>query len=109
MLEAGLFVSVNSDDPPYFGGYIADNYTSAARLWACRRGLHVARNSLTACFLPAADIADAVACLDAASRTQLPPSDLSPSPSLRPASLRTSPSSLRNVPVIPAKAGTHSP
>ena len=26
MLEAGLKVSINSDDPAYFGGYIADNY-----------------------------------------------------------------------------------
>jgi adenosine deaminase len=26
MLEAGLAVCVNSDDPAYFGGYIADNY-----------------------------------------------------------------------------------
>jgi adenosine deaminase len=26
MLEAGLAVTVNSDDPAYFGGYIEDNY-----------------------------------------------------------------------------------
>ncbi|MDF2728319.1 MAG: adenosine deaminase [Acidimicrobiia bacterium] len=26
MIEAGLVVSVNSDDPAYFGGYIGDNY-----------------------------------------------------------------------------------
>lgn len=26
MIEAGLMVSVNSDDPAYFGGYVADNY-----------------------------------------------------------------------------------
>ncbi len=26
MLKAGLMVSVNSDDPAYFGGYVADNY-----------------------------------------------------------------------------------
>lgn len=30
MLEAGLKVSINSDDPAYFGGYIADNYRNAA-------------------------------------------------------------------------------
>lgn len=30
MLEAGLSVSINSDDPAYFGGYIADNYQAAA-------------------------------------------------------------------------------
>lgn len=28
MLDAGLQVSVNSDDPAYFGGYIGDNYLS---------------------------------------------------------------------------------
>ncbi|GGG62950.1 adenine deaminase [Kocuria dechangensis] len=26
MLELGLFVSVNSDDPAYFGGYVGDNF-----------------------------------------------------------------------------------
>jgi len=26
MIEAGLMVTVNSDDPAYFGGYIDDNY-----------------------------------------------------------------------------------
>lgn len=28
MLDAGLIVSANSDDPAYFGGYIGDNYTA---------------------------------------------------------------------------------
>lgn len=31
MLEAGLVVSVNSDDPAYFGGYIDDNFTAVSR------------------------------------------------------------------------------
>jgi adenosine deaminase len=26
MLEAGLLVTVNSDDPAYFGGYVDDNF-----------------------------------------------------------------------------------
>ena len=30
MLEAGLKVTVNSDDPSYFGGYLNDNYIRAA-------------------------------------------------------------------------------
>jgi adenosine deaminase len=30
MLEAGLAVTVNSDDPAYFGGYIGDNYRAVA-------------------------------------------------------------------------------
>ncbi|MYF68603.1 MAG: adenosine deaminase [Proteobacteria bacterium] len=29
MLEAGLVVTVNSDDPAYFGGYVLDNFTAA--------------------------------------------------------------------------------
>lgn len=57
MIEAGLLVTVNSDDPAYFGGYVADNYA----------GLHsdlelgwetlvaLARNSVTASFLSEAD------------------------------------------------------
>ena len=28
MMDAGLRVTVNSDDPAYFGGYVADNYTA---------------------------------------------------------------------------------
>jgi adenosine deaminase len=30
MLELGLNVSINSDDPAYFGGYVGDNYLRAA-------------------------------------------------------------------------------
>jgi adenine deaminase len=67
MLEAGLNVTMNSDDPAYFGGYINDNYI------ACRGALALsdeqvvalARNSLTACFLPPPDIALNLGRLDA--------------------------------------------
>jgi adenosine deaminase len=31
MLDAGLNVSIHSDDPAYFGGYIGDNYLNVAR------------------------------------------------------------------------------
>jgi adenosine deaminase len=30
LLEAGVRVTVNSDDPAYFGGYVADNYVAVA-------------------------------------------------------------------------------
>ena len=30
MLEAGLLVTINSDDPAYFGGYVDDNYAAIA-------------------------------------------------------------------------------
>jgi adenosine deaminase len=67
MLEAGLNVTMNSDDPSYFGGYVNDNYI------ACRDALGLsdaqvialARNSLTACFLPSSEIASHVRRLDA--------------------------------------------
>ena len=31
LLDAGLLVTVNSDDPAYFGGYVADNYLALHR------------------------------------------------------------------------------
>ena len=67
MLAAGLKVTINSDDPAYFGGYIGDNY----RAVAAARGLtrddlaQCARNSLTGAFLPPEAIAANVARLDA--------------------------------------------
>jgi hypothetical protein len=30
LLDAGVNVTVNSDDPAYFGGYVADNYLAIA-------------------------------------------------------------------------------
>ena len=30
LLDAGVLVTVNSDDPAYFGGYVADNYVALA-------------------------------------------------------------------------------
>jgi adenosine deaminase len=48
MLELGLNVSINSDDPAYFGGYIGDNYVRVAEaLELSRDELEtIARNSL---------------------------------------------------------------
>ena len=35
MLEKGLFVTVNSDDPAYFGGYVNENYAAIQKgSWA---------------------------------------------------------------------------
>ncbi len=53
MLERGLMVTVNSDDPAYFGGYVADNYVSAARALDLSRAqiVTLARNSFQASFL----------------------------------------------------------
>jgi adenosine deaminase len=51
LLEAGVRVTVNSDDPAYFGGYVADNYLAlAAGLGLDQATLGVlAENSLAAC------------------------------------------------------------
>ena len=34
LLDAGVRVTVNSDDPAYFGGYVADNYVALAEVFA---------------------------------------------------------------------------
>ncbi len=67
MLAAGLRATVNSDDPAYFGGYIADNYRAVAAARGLSRAdlAQIARNSLTGSFLPADRIAELGARLDA--------------------------------------------
>src|SRR6266508_1591577 len=57
MLERGLLVTINSDDPAYFGGYIADNYIATAEALSLTvdQMIQVARNSFVASFLPEAD------------------------------------------------------
>jgi adenosine deaminase len=53
MLTAGLLVTVHSDDPAYFGGYVDDNYTAiAATLGLDDTTLaDLARNSIKASFI----------------------------------------------------------
>jgi adenosine deaminase len=52
-LDAGLRVTVNSDDPAYFGGYVADNYTATAEALDLTREelVTLAANSIEASFL----------------------------------------------------------
>ena len=52
MLDLGLKVSINSDDPAYFGGYIADNYrqTAAALGLAADDITRLAENSIASSF-----------------------------------------------------------
>jgi adenosine deaminase len=67
LLDRGVCVTVNSDDPAYFGGYVADNYL------AVQRGLDLSKsdiatlaaNSIEASFLPAAQKQALRARLDA--------------------------------------------
>ncbi len=67
MLRAGLRATINSDDPAYFGGYVADNYRAVALARGLSRDdlVQLARNSLTGSFLPPAAIAAHCARLDA--------------------------------------------
>ncbi|MDH3499555.1 MAG: adenosine deaminase [Acidimicrobiia bacterium] len=53
-LGRGVRVTINSDDPAYFGGYIADNYAAAAKALNLDEDelAQIARNSITASFLP---------------------------------------------------------
>ncbi|MFG2883328.1 adenosine deaminase [Streptomyces sp. NPDC048297] len=53
MLAAGLLCTVNSDDPAYFGGYVADNYHAVrdALGLAKEQMRELARNSFLASFL----------------------------------------------------------
>ena len=53
MLEAGLLVTVNSDDPAYFGGYVQDNLIAVRdALGLDDEAVHtLARNSFLAAFL----------------------------------------------------------
>jgi adenosine deaminase len=53
MLEEGLFVTVNSDDPAYFGGYVNENYTAVQKALGLTREelVTLARNSFEASFL----------------------------------------------------------
>ena len=66
MLREGLRATVNSDDPAYFGGYIADNYRAVAEARGLDRAdlVTLARNSFLGSFLPDAAIAAHLARLD---------------------------------------------
>ena len=57
LLDRGLCVTVNSDDPAYFGGYLVENYVAAAEALQLSREqlVQLARNSITASFLATAD------------------------------------------------------
>ncbi len=53
MMEAGLLVTVNSDDPAYFGGYVSDNYRAldAALDLTDEEATTIARNGFVAAFM----------------------------------------------------------
>ena len=53
MLDAGLVVTINSDDPAYFGGYAGDNFeaTATALHLTDAEAIAIARNSFEASFI----------------------------------------------------------
>lgn len=67
LLDAGLKLTINSDDPAYFGGYIAQNYLETARALNLTRTeiIRIARNSLEASFVSDAERAPWLARLAA--------------------------------------------
>ena len=52
LFEAGLCVTINSDDPPYFGGYINDNFTRTQQALGMSDAdmYQIAQNSFSAAF-----------------------------------------------------------
>ena len=66
LVEHGLLVTINSDDPAYFGGYVADNLLAVAQAFSLGRGevAELARNSFRASFLDDAQRAAYLAEVD---------------------------------------------
>ena len=67
LLDRGVCVTVNSDDPAYFGGYVVDNYLAVQRGLDLSKGdiATLAANSIEASFLPPAQKQALRARLDA--------------------------------------------
>ncbi len=67
MLHAGLKVTVNSDDPAYFGGYVGANYDAAVHALGLEREEveTLARNSLTGSFMDPAELDPLLVAFDA--------------------------------------------
>jgi adenosine deaminase len=57
LLDFGLLVTVNSDDPAYFGGYLLENYLQTAEALGMSAWdvFTLAKNSILAAFLPDAE------------------------------------------------------
>ena len=72
LLDRGIRVTVNSDDPAYFGGYIVDNYVAVQAALRLTRDdmVTLARNSILASFLPETDKASWLEKIDAESRVR---------------------------------------
>jgi adenosine deaminase len=67
MLHRGLHVTLNSDDPAYFGGYVNENYRQLAQAVGLTRAqvTQLAINSFEGSFLADADKAARIAEVEA--------------------------------------------
>jgi adenine deaminase len=67
LMDAQLLVTINSDDPAYFGAYVSDNLVACARTFHLSRDeiQSLVRNGFTAAFMPESEKAAACARLDA--------------------------------------------
>ncbi|MDP8958266.1 MAG: adenosine deaminase [Actinomycetota bacterium] len=66
LLDRGVKVSIHSDDPAYFGGYIGENYLRAAEALGLSAAdvIGLVRNSIEATFLPQEERAGLLSELD---------------------------------------------
>ncbi len=66
LMAHGLRVTINSDDPSYFGGYINDNYRAIAQAFDLSHHelAELAKNSFYSSFLPDAEIQQRVKQID---------------------------------------------
>jgi len=66
MMEKGLLVTINSDDPAYFGGYINENYLAMQEAFKLDREdiYNIAKNSFEASFLETSKKEEMIAKLD---------------------------------------------
>ena len=71
MLQLGVKATCNSDDPAYFGGYLADNYARTAQAVGLDRNdiIALSKNSFTGSFLDEADVKKHLAAVDAFAAT----------------------------------------
>jgi adenine deaminase len=68
MLDQGLFVTLNSDDPAYFGGYLGENYQAVQQALGFGRQEieQVGRNGFAGSFMTPEEKASALAAFDRA-------------------------------------------
>jgi adenosine deaminase len=66
MMDAGLHVTINSDDPPYFDGYVSENMIECQHALGLTANdiAGLARNSFTAAFISSDEAAWALARID---------------------------------------------